>query len=105
MGVDRICQYDALEDPLHFGSGGGAGPGTGQGGNGGGLLRLRTPLLLLDGQLSADGLSGSESGLGGAGGAIWIEAGTIQGAGLTTGGGFGVGLSGAAACVGWARLL
>lgn len=68
--------------PIELGSGGG-GSGAGTGGAGGGAIRLTTTgTLTLNGQISADGATGSTSYDGaGAGGSLYITAGTIAGSG------------------------
>ena len=78
--------YGSLYEPMDLGGGGG---GNGVGGNGGGAIRLEAEELVLDGVLSADGLTGNES-TGGAGGSLWVKVGVLRGNGsLQANGGIG----------------
>ena len=78
--------YGSLYEPVDLGAGGGC---NGVGGNGGGAIRLEAEELVLDGILSADGLSGKES-TGGAGGSLWVKVGLLRGSGsLQANGGIG----------------
>ena len=73
--------YDSATEPVLWGSGGGAGHAS-SGGTGGGAIRLIVGgTFELNGELSADGLSGGIHGGGGAGGSIWVTADTLAGAG------------------------
>ncbi|MEA5557691.1 immunoglobulin domain-containing protein [Nodularia spumigena] len=84
--------------PVDMGSGGGRDSGSSStsadGGKGGGLIRLSVlGTLTVDGLISANGLSNNIVGFdtgGGAGGSVWIDAETLEGAGLITANG-GVG--------------
>ncbi len=78
---------------------GGAGGGTHadcRGGAGGGVLNLAvTGNLLLDGQVSADGLPGGGNGGGGAGGSVVVSASRLFGTGrISANGGAGAGEGG-----------
>lgn len=79
--------YDDFMQPTQSGSGGGNDTNTGWGGGiGGGVIRLSvTGTLHLEGEITADGLAGTccEAG-GGAGGSIWIDCGSLDGAGYVT---------------------
>jgi len=97
--------YDRQDDPSKPGSGGGTGRynnSIAAGGFGGGFVRIVVDgQLRLDGEISADGISGVQgqigntpkdrvvwSGGGGAGGAIRIDCNAFSGSGdMTTGGG------------------
>ncbi len=75
--------YGSWEQPVDFGSGG----GLETGGRGGGAVRLEVgDELRVDGTISADGalldLSASANSGAGAGGSVWLEAGTLTGTGL-----------------------
>jgi hypothetical protein len=83
--------YGSIREPVTPGSQGGAGDG-GAGGAGGGAWRLVVGgRMQLDGRLSVDGLKGVPNNAGGgAGGSIWLTAGTLAGGGvLTANGGVG----------------
>ena len=74
--------------PTDLGSGGGSGGGSseGSGGSGGGAIRLIvSDRLTLDGSITANGLGGTQTPNwghgGGAGGSIWVTAGTLAGSG------------------------
>jgi hypothetical protein len=72
--------YDSILTPAQLGSGG----GVGSGGPGGGAVVLSVAgTLRVDGTLAADGSAAPnpQSG-GGAGGSLWINAGTLTGGGL-----------------------
>ena len=77
--------YGSALPPTTLGSGGGSGTG-GIGGAGGGLLQLNIGgNCVLNGVVSADGQSATNSRAGGgAGGSVWITAATISGAGQIT---------------------
>ncbi len=84
--------YGDLMNPIEPGGGGGSIGENQLGGDGGGLIRLSvTGTLTNDGTISASGYSGgSYAAGGGAGGAIYINAGTFTGTGaLTAEGGSG----------------
>ncbi|HCM39933.1 MAG: hypothetical protein A2070_09710 [Bdellovibrionales bacterium GWC1_52_8] len=74
--------YGSLTQPTELGSGG-AGYCGGAGGNGGGAIKLIVPgTLVVNGSISANGISAVAFYTGGgAGGSIWIEAGTFSGSG------------------------
>src|ERR1044071_6466525 len=73
--------YGSLGEPLDFGSGGG-GAETSGGGAGGGVLHLSVPgTLLVEGRLTANGLSATGSAGGGPGGSLWLTIGTLSGRG------------------------
>ncbi|HYO65098.1 MAG TPA: hypothetical protein VEU33_03365 [Archangium sp.] len=72
-------------NPDEHGSGGAAylnGVHFYKGGNGGGLVRLSAHLLTLDGKILANGTSDGNSIVrGGSGGGVWLNVGTLTGAG------------------------
>ena len=74
--------YDSLVSPSQWGSGG----GSTAGGLGGGAVILNvTGVLRVDGTLTADGLAPTDCCLqhgAGAGGSLWLNAGTLTGGGL-----------------------
>ena len=73
--------YGSLSEPLDFGSGGGVTENA-RGGSGGGVLHLSVPgTLLVDGCLTANGLSATGLAGGGAGGSLWLTVGTLSGRG------------------------
>ncbi len=72
--------YGSFSNPNELGSGGGS--DFGPAGSGGGLVRINTSTLTLDGQILADGQSGSTYAGGGSGGGIRIETDTLTGTGL-----------------------
>lgn len=77
--------YGFAAQPLENGSGGGRGYGTQVvGSEGGGVLRFIVQrALLLDGGISANGKPAlNESAGGGAGGSVWIDAGSFHGCGF-----------------------
>lgn len=87
--------YGSITGPGDLGSGGGPVNGV-LGGRGGGRLKVTAGTIRVDGRVSADGLNGAENvgsnfrvaGGGGAGGAIWLAASTLEGSGdLMAGGG------------------
>ncbi|MCY2987373.1 MAG: Ig-like domain-containing protein [Planctomycetota bacterium] len=83
--------YDSSLTPTDLGSGGGGGTFA-TGGNGGGAIRLIvTDRLTLDGSITANGLGGMQGpDVGGAGGSVWVTAGTLAGGGaVQTNGGNG----------------
>ncbi len=86
--------YDLIPTPVDFGSGGGNGYG-GRGGYGGGVIELSVGgRLQVDGTITADGgamiWAGSDGYAGGgAGGSVWITAGTLSGAGVISASGGG----------------
>jgi len=73
--------YGDPVNPNEVGSGGGTEYSTYPSGNGGGLLRIKAGTLQLEGNILADGGSGSTVGGGGSGGGIRIDAGVLSGAG------------------------
>src|SRR5206468_12999514 len=74
--------YGSLYTPMDLGSGGGAGWG-GAGGAGGGSIRINAiGNATLNGLLTANGFTGTNSRSGrGSGGSIWLTAQTITGTG------------------------
>jgi hypothetical protein len=79
--------------PIQRGSGGGGGGCLAEeGGAGGGVVHLEVDgLLTLDGTISADGEDVAvDRAAGGAGGSVWIRAGTLAGAGTVRAAGGGV---------------
>ncbi|MCC6624672.1 MAG: hypothetical protein IT385_25710 [Deltaproteobacteria bacterium] len=71
--------------PTELGLGGGYGTNLARpGGDGGGRIRLVADEILLHGRIAANGMSGPTNGAGGAGGAIWLEVGHLEGAGEIT---------------------
>ncbi|HVM50114.1 MAG TPA: carboxypeptidase-like regulatory domain-containing protein [Candidatus Acidoferrum sp.] len=91
--------YGSVTAPNELGSGGGQYLPQCVSGAGGGLVILTVNgMLLLDGQLSANGLAGvTEGGGGGSGGGIRLTVGTLAGAGTISangGAGYGAGLGG-----------
>jgi len=74
--------YDSIVAPTQWGSGG----GSTYGGLGGGVVGLNVAgILRVDGTLTADGLAPTDCCLqhgAGAGGSLWISAGTLTGGGL-----------------------
>ncbi len=86
-GILAGTTYGSFTAPVTMGSGGGRDTSiTNSGGAGGGVLRLSVDgTLTVDGTVSANGLIGSAGDCGGgAGGSIWLEAGSFDGAGLIT---------------------
>ncbi|MCC7204900.1 MAG: Ig-like domain-containing protein, partial [Phycisphaeraceae bacterium] len=88
--------YDDYRDPANLGSGGGT--TWGAGGSGGGLVRISAGSAFIDGQVLADGGSGSYyARVAGSGGGIRLDVGTLSGSGAITangGGGYGDGGAG-----------
>ncbi len=83
-GTDRYAAstYGSAFYPNHKGSGGGAFDDQ-VGGTGGGIVRIIADTVVLDGQISANGLTGSGSlAGGGSGGSIWIETAVLSGSGV-----------------------
>ena len=85
-GATPVATYGAPSQPADLGSGGGYGTsGAAPGGNGGGRLHIVADVLTVDGDLLAEGAAGSSAapsdGGGGGGGALWLEVGTLGGAG------------------------
>lgn len=77
--------YGSVTSPTDAGSGGGGGPQTSSaGGAGGGAIHITvTGVLLVNGQVSANGGAGLTQGSGGgSGGSVWLTAGTLAGAGI-----------------------
>jgi hypothetical protein len=70
--------YGNYQWPTNLGTGGTQGDGS-PGSLGGGAIRIETPVLVLDGELRADG--GQTVGASGSGGSILINAGTLRGSG------------------------
>ncbi|MDP7199105.1 MAG: hypothetical protein QF486_05830 [Candidatus Woesearchaeota archaeon] len=100
---DGGVAYGDPVNPFQAGSGGGHAGTTddGIGGAGGGILKLEADVLIVNGTISADGISGIQSfgsgiGGGGGGGTIHIIANHINGTGNITarGGGGGGGAGG-----------
>ena len=84
--------FDSLTAPSSEGGHGASALGGAVGGNGGGSLRITVNgKLQLDGRISAQGLAPTNANAGGgAGGSIWLSAGTLAGAGvLSVNGGAG----------------
>lgn len=79
--LDRLPAYGLAWSPSTLGSGGGADSASVGGGHGGGAIHLEADDLVLDGTVSANGISGSYSAGGGAGGSIWIEVANMSGTG------------------------
>ncbi|MEE4271581.1 MAG: DUF6531 domain-containing protein [Thermoanaerobaculales bacterium] len=78
--------YGTALSPTTHGSGGGNGPNGAVGGAGGGAIRLDIEGdCTVDGEISADGESGSNPGVwdggGGAGGSVFISTGCLSGSG------------------------
>ncbi|HEY9172944.1 MAG TPA: hypothetical protein VI136_11715, partial [Verrucomicrobiae bacterium] len=76
-----------VREPRTAGSGGANGSGLANvaplGGAGGGAMRLDVAgVLTVDGNVSADGTAGSVDSGGGAGGSVWLTAGTLAGSGV-----------------------
>ncbi|MDE3067932.1 MAG: carboxypeptidase regulatory-like domain-containing protein [Verrucomicrobiota bacterium] len=86
MGNSRYAlggsNYDSITEPSQMGSGGGASPST-DGSVGGGALHLVVNGTLdVEGRISANGMDGTLLGAGGgAGGSLWLSAGTFSGSG------------------------
>lgn len=77
--------YGDLREPTEAGAGG-SGHNTSsvnyRGGHGGGVLRVAVSgRFTLDGRLSANGGTGGSYDTGGAGGSVWVSAGTLAGSG------------------------
>ena len=82
--------YGSTLQPVNLGSGGGGRYGGWT--RGGGAIELTIEkTITLDGEISADGISGGDGNTaGGAGGSVWIECDTLQGAGsISTDGSLG----------------
>jgi hypothetical protein len=71
--------YGDFRNPNELGSGGGSDSGTA--GAGGGLVRVNARSIQLEGEIRADGGSGSRYGGGGSGGGIWVQTAGITGDG------------------------
>ncbi len=77
--------YGDATMPDRLGSGGGRGHSNGCGGSGGGALILDVGgILTVNGELSANGIQAKYRGGGGSGGSVWLQAGTLAGAGWIT---------------------
>ncbi len=80
-GATVTRQYGDLRQPITAGSGGtsyNSSAPSYMGGNGGGVLRVDvTNTFTLDGIISANGGRGGVYDCGGAGGSVWVNAGTI----------------------------
>jgi hypothetical protein len=78
--------YGSITSPITAGSGGGDGSGQVNppyGGAGGGAVHLEvTETLTMNGKISAAGGNGSADSGGGAGGSLWISAGSLIGSGV-----------------------
>jgi len=85
-GSTPTSVYGNADQPVTFGAGGtsyNSSSSTYMGGNGGGVLRLDVPgTLVLNGVLDANGARGGSYDTGGAGGAIWVSTGALNGAGM-----------------------
>jgi hypothetical protein len=89
--------YGVATNPESAGSGGGIYENQLYSGAGGGIIRLSVSgTLLVDGRISAAGLGALSPNFGGgAGGSIYLTAGTLAGAGvISANGGAGGGLGG-----------
>ena len=76
--------YGSVTEPTALGSSGGCYRDTWSGA-GGGAIRLQVSGgLVLDGTISADGANGTVHSGGGAGGSLWVTAGTLSGTGRFT---------------------
>lgn len=74
--------YGNLVQPTDLGSGGSSNGGSTPGGDGGGRIRLNTLNIAADGNITANGLTGSGNGAGsGSGGSIFILTCTLSGTG------------------------
>jgi hypothetical protein len=99
--------YDSSINPTSMGSGGGAGSDVAPnnvGGSGGGFIRLIVNgSLMLDGRISANGLTPTNHNSGGgSGGAIMLTLGSLSGSGvISANGGSGTGFGG---CGGGGRI-
>ncbi|MBI5549731.1 MAG: hypothetical protein HY901_38075, partial [Deltaproteobacteria bacterium] len=84
FGLTPVPTYDDFTNPREPGSGGCSLGQYGYGANGGGVVIIKADSLVLDGVLSVEGGQGSVSpqGLGGAGGSLNLEVGSLSGAGL-----------------------
>mgnify|MGYP000153295896 CR=1 FL=1 len=97
LDADRTPAYDSAWQPREPGSGGGAHDGSNGGGPGGGSIHLIADSLVVDGEISADGLEMPYNAGGGAGGSLWIEVGGFSGSGQLTATGGDEGYWGSAA--------
>ena len=87
QGGQGGATYDVLTlaMPESLGSGGGTGFSGALAGAGGGSLHLKVKgTLTVDGTISADGVMGGTNAGGGSGGSIWIDAGSLEGAGIVS---------------------
>ncbi len=89
--------YGSLTSPTDFGSGGANYVSPGFGSSGGGAIHFNVAgTLVINGRISANGTAGLGDGSGGgSGGSVWVNAGTLAGAGLISangGNGSGIGL-------------
>jgi Domain of unknown function (DUF2341)/Concanavalin A-like lectin/glucanases superfamily/Fibronectin type III domain/SdrD B-like domain/Calx-beta domain/IPT/TIG domain len=76
--------YGSITQPTDLGSGGNACTNE-SGGNGGGAIKLTVASILTNsGSILANGGAGSGYRAGGSGGSIWLQAGTLAGAGTIT---------------------
>lgn len=80
----RAPGYGSFWEPVDPGSGGGAHDASTAGGAGGGAIHLVVDTLIVEGEISADGLHGYYHAGGGAGGSIWIEVSDFSGSGVLT---------------------
>ncbi|MCK5711806.1 MAG: hypothetical protein KAI25_03735, partial [Hyphomicrobiaceae bacterium] len=82
--------YGSITEPSNIGSGGGN-PHASTGGFGGGAVKLAvTGITTIAGSVNADGKNSPNKGGAGSGGSVWIETGTLLGAGaITANGGAG----------------
>lgn len=75
--VESAPEYGSVLNPVSLGSG-----GARVGADGGGAIRLTvTGELTVGGSITANGLTGTSSYSGGAGGSVWLTAGTLAGGG------------------------
>ncbi|MDD2943085.1 MAG: SBBP repeat-containing protein [bacterium] len=77
--------YDSISQPVEDGSSGGS-ANDGNPGDGGGSIRVKSPLVRIDGVIDVSGRAAnvhadSEYAAGGAGGSVFIDAGTFEGTG------------------------
>lgn len=79
-GSGNSVEYDAAEAPLLPGSGGGGGCSSIAGGAGGGAIRIQaTGSVIVNGTISANGVSMGGNGGGGGGGSVYIRCDTFGG--------------------------
>jgi hypothetical protein len=91
--------FGSMQNPQNGGGAGGSASGSSfppLGGAGGGALRITvTRAFSMDGKISVDGHDGGANSGGGAGGSVWLTAGTLTGTGIiSANGGAGNGTAG-----------